>query len=116
MQKILLHVVKASYALYTTGDMLLAEKGEGCKAILKLLIDSLALPGLSSIEINKEAVMGHRLLHHLKQLVKIVPAGLNQQTSKPSSRNKRCTSTATTPIFISVLKQPAILPHQQQMA
>ena len=109
-------MVKASYALYTTGDMLLAEKGEGCKAILKLLIDSLALPGLSSIEINKEAVMGHRLLHHLKQLVKIVPAGLNQQTSKPSSRNKRCTSTATTPIFISVLKQPAILPHQQQLA
>ena len=58
MQNVLLHVVKASYPLYITGDMLLAEKGEGCKAILKLLIDSLALLGLSSIEINKEEVNG----------------------------------------------------------
>ena len=59
---------QSSYAFFTTRDKLLLEKGEGCKAILKIIIDSLTLLGLPTTEINnsRSQLMKHRLPHHLK--------------------------------------------------
>ena len=52
LQKTFLHLIKFCYALFIKCDKVLVEKGEVCKAILKIVIDSLALLGLSTIQIN----------------------------------------------------------------
>lgn len=76
IQKILLHVIKASYAMFYACDKLVAkEENETCNEVLNLLIDAVALLGHSSIEINnlRRDLMKHRLPAHLRKLVKNVP-------------------------------------------
>ena len=96
LQKVLLHVVKASYALMISCDKLIV-KGEDCKDILAQVVDSLALLGTSSIEINqlRRDLMRHKLPNNLKPLAKDVPPGsdflfgddINKRISQLSSTN-----------------------------
>ena len=88
------------------------KKSEDCKAILKIIIDSLVLLGLSTLLINnlRKHLIKHCLPHHLKQLAKNCDSRTesvfwrrNLQTNKANSTSKHWTSTA---IFISVIKQP----------
>ena len=74
MQKILLYTTKASYALFSTCDKLLQDR-TNCHDVLKLIIDSLALLGLLTLEINHlgRQLMKHRLTEHLKSHTKYVP-------------------------------------------
>ena len=72
MQKILLHITKASYALFSACDSLLQDR-TNCHDVLKLIVESLALLGLSILQINhfKRQLTKHRLLDHLKSLIKM---------------------------------------------
>ena len=77
LQKILLHLVKASYAIVNACyELIVAEETEGSNKLLTVLVDSEALLGLSTIELNafSRDFMKHKLPDHLKQLAKDVPS------------------------------------------
>ena len=53
MQKILLHMMKALYATVNACDeLVVAEEVEGSNKLLTMLVDSVALFGLSTIELK----------------------------------------------------------------
>ena len=69
--------MKASYAIVNACDELtVAEKTEGSNKLLTMLVDSLALLGLSTTELNtlSRDLMKHKLPDHLKQLANYVPS------------------------------------------
>ena len=73
LQKILLHLMKASYAIvHACDDLIVAEETEKSNKLLTMLVDSVALLGLSTVELNvlRRDLMKHKLLDHLKQLAK----------------------------------------------
>ena len=77
LQKILLHLMKASYAIVNACDeLIVAEETERSNNLLTMLVDSVALLGLSTIELNalRRDLMKHKLPDHLKQLAKDVPS------------------------------------------
>ena len=77
LQKILLHLTKASYAIVNTCDeLIVAEETEGSNKLLTVPVDSAALLGLSKFELNalKRDLMKHKLPDRLKQLAKDVPS------------------------------------------
>ena len=77
LQKILLHLMKTSYAIVNACDeLIVAEETEGSNKLLTMLLDSVALLGLSTIEFNavRRDLMKHKLPDHLKQLAKDVPS------------------------------------------
>ena len=74
LQKVLLHVVKASYAIMISCNKLIQKGGE-FREILTPVIDSLALLGTSTTEINqlRQDLIKHKLPANLKLLAKGVP-------------------------------------------
>ena len=77
LQKILLHLMKASYATVNHCDeLIVAKETEGWNKLLTILADCLVLLELSTIELNafKRDLMKHQLPYHLKQLAKDVPS------------------------------------------
>ena len=70
MQKILLHITKALYALFSRSDRLLQDRAN-CRDVLKLIFDSLALLTLSTLEINylRRQLAKHRLPESLTKSV-----------------------------------------------
>ena len=69
--------MKASYTIVNACDeLIVAEETEGSNKLLKMLVDSVALLGLSTIELNalRKDLMKHKLPDHLKQLAKDVPS------------------------------------------
>ena len=74
LQKILM---KASYAIVNACyELIVAEETKGSNKLLTVLVDSEALLGLSTIELNafSRDFMKHKLPDHLKQLAKDVPS------------------------------------------
>ena len=68
--------MKASYAIVNACDeLIVAVEIEGSNNLLTMLVDSAALLGLSTIELNalRRDLMKHKLPDHLKQLAKDVP-------------------------------------------
>ena len=77
LQKILLHLMKSSYAIVNACDeLIVVEETEGSNKLLTMLVDSVALLGLSTIELNalRRDLMKHKLPDHLKQLAKDAPS------------------------------------------
>ena len=75
LQKIFLHLMKASYVIVNACDeLIVAEETEGSKKLLTMLVDSVALLGVSTVEVNalRRELMKHRLPDHLMQLAKDV--------------------------------------------
>ena len=76
LQKILLHLMKGSNVIVNACDeLIVAEETEGSNKLLTMLVDSVALLGLSAIEMNilRMYFIKHKLPDHLKQLAKDVP-------------------------------------------
>ena len=78
LQKVLLYVVKASYAIKISCNKFNQKEGE-FKEIPTPVIDSLALLETSTIEMNqlRQDLIRHKLPANLKHLAKDVPLGLN---------------------------------------
>ena len=76
LQTILLYIVKASYAIFYSYDKLVFLNNEASKNIQSMLIDSVPLLGLSTVEINslRRDPMKYRLPVHLRRLAKDVPS------------------------------------------
>ena len=77
LQKILLHLMKASYAIVNACDeLIVAVETEGSNKLLTMLVESVAFLGLSTIELNalRRDLMKYKLPDHLKQLAKDVPS------------------------------------------
>ena len=77
LQKNLLHLMKASYHIVNACDKLIvAEETEGSNKLLIMLLDSVALLELSTIELNalRRDLMKHKLPDQLKQLTIDVPS------------------------------------------
>ena len=76
LQKLLLHIVKVSYAIFYSCDKHIFVINEATKNVRSILIDSVALLGLSTEEINslRRDLMKHRLPVHLRRLGKDVPS------------------------------------------
>ena len=69
--------MKASYGTVNACDeLIVAEETEGSNKLLTMLVDSVALLGLSTIKLNalRRDLMKHELSDHLKQLAKDVPS------------------------------------------
>ena len=77
LRKILLHLMKASYAIVNACDeLIVAEETERSNKLLIIFDESVALLGLSTIQLNalKRDLMKHKLPDHLKQFAKDVPS------------------------------------------
>ena len=77
LQKILLHLTKASYAIINAcHELIVAEETERSNKLLTMLVDSVALLGLSTFELNVliTDLIKHKLPDRLKQLTKDVPS------------------------------------------
>ena len=77
LQKVLLHLTKASYAIINACDeLIVAEETERSNKLLTMLVDSVALLGLSTFELNVliTDLIKHKLPDRLKQLTKDVPS------------------------------------------
>ena len=75
LQKILLHLMKASYVVLNACDELkVAEKTGGLNKLLTMLVDSVSFLVLSTTELNalRKDLMKHKLSDHLKELAKDV--------------------------------------------
>ena len=75
LQKILLHLAKASYAIINACDeLIVAEETERSNKLLTMLVDSVALLGLSTFELNVliTDLIKHKLPDRLRQLTKDV--------------------------------------------
>ena len=71
LQKILLHLMKASYHIATACDeLIVAQETERSYKLLTICVDSVALLGLSTIALQTltRDLMKHKLPDHLKQL------------------------------------------------
>ena len=69
--------MKASYGTVNACDeLIVAEETEGSNKLLTMLVDSVALLGLSTIKLNalRRDLMKHELSDHLKQLAKDAPS------------------------------------------
>ena len=77
MQKILLIIVKASHVIFYSCDKLIFDNNEEPKDILSMLIDSVALLSLSTVETNLRYLMKHGMPVHLQKLTKNVSSDSN---------------------------------------
>ena len=75
LQKIILHLMKASYVIVNACDELkVAEETGGLNKLLTMLVDSVSFLVLSTTELNalRKDLMKHKLSDHLKELAKDV--------------------------------------------
>ena len=77
MQKILLIIVKASHAIFDSCDKLIFDNNEEPKDILSMIIDSVALLSLSTVETNLRYLMKHGMPVHFQKLTKDVSSDSN---------------------------------------
>ena len=76
-QKILLHLIKAPYAIVNVCDeLIVAEETEQSNRLLTMLVDSVPLLELSAIELNplRRDLMKDKLSDHLQQFANDVPS------------------------------------------
>ena len=76
LQKILIHLMKTSYTIVNACDeLVVVVETEGSNKLLTMLVNSVALLGLSTIELNafRRNLIKHKLPDHLKQPAKDVP-------------------------------------------
>ena len=74
LQKILLNLIKTSYAIVNACDeLIVVEETEGSNKLLTMLVESVALLRLSTIELDalRSDLMKHKLSDHLKQFVRM---------------------------------------------
>ena len=77
LQKILLHLMEASDAIVNaSNELIVAEETDRSNKLLTILVDSVALLGLSTFELNtlRRDLMKRKWLNHLRQLVKDLPS------------------------------------------
>ena len=77
LQRILLHLMKASYIIVNACDELtVADETEESNKWLTIMVDSAAVLELSTIELNtlRRDLMKHKFPDHLKELAKQVPS------------------------------------------
>ena len=76
-QKILLHLIKAPYAIVNACDeLIVAEETEQSNRLVTMLVDSVPLLELSAIELNplRRDLMKDKLSDHLQQFANDVPS------------------------------------------